>query len=153
MNRLSGLLALSLSVWLLSATTAFALTPEEQARFKHLTEELRCLVCQNQTIADSDAPLAKDLRDEIEKMIVAGNDNRQIIDFMVERYGDFVLYRPPLNPTTWLLWFGPGVLLVGGLWILLRQLKRQSAQQGGALSEQEQTRLKTLLQDTSDANE
>jgi cytochrome c-type biogenesis protein CcmH len=86
-------------------------SPEQEARYKQLTLELRCAVCQNQTLADSDAPLAQDLRQEIFDMMQAGNDNEQIKSFLVDRYGDFVLYRPPMKGNTLALWVLPGVLL------------------------------------------
>ena len=88
--------------------------------------ELRCLVCQNQTIADSHAGLADDLRRELREMVGRGDSDEQIVKYMTDRYGDFVLYRPPLKPTTALLWFGPAALLVGGLTTLLIVLKRRS---------------------------
>ena len=87
---------------------------EQQERFNELTEELRCLVCQNQNLADSDAPLAHDLRDEIYKMMQAGRSNDEIKIFLVERYGDFVLYRPPVKGNTLVLWLAPALLLIGG---------------------------------------
>ena len=92
--------------------------PEQAARYQRLTEELRCLVCQNQNLADSHADLAQDLRNEVYRMITSGQTDRQIVDCMVARYGEFVLYRPPVSPLTWLLWFGPFLLLVGagGVW-------------------------------------
>lgn len=92
--------------------------PEQAARYQRLTEELRCLVCQNQNLADSHADLAQDLRNEVYRMITGGQTDRQIVDFMVARYGEFVLYRPPVSPLTWLLWFGPFLLLAGagGVW-------------------------------------
>ena len=89
---------------------------EQQERFEKLTGELRCLVCQNQNLADSDAPLAHDLRDEIQKMMLAGQDDEQIKSFLVERYGDFVLYRPPVKGNTLVLWLAPLLLLlIGGV--------------------------------------
>ena len=89
---------------------------EQQERFEKLTGELRCLVCQNQNLADSDAPLAHDLRDEIHKMMLAGQDDEQIKSFLVERYGDFVLYRPPVKGNTLVLWLAPLLLLlIGGV--------------------------------------
>jgi cytochrome c-type biogenesis protein CcmH len=94
--------------------------PVANKRAVALAEELRCLVCQNQTIADSHAGLAVDLRHQIREQIAEGRSDREIIDFMVERYGDFVLYRPPLKGTTLLLWFGPPLLLVLGIVFLLR---------------------------------
>ena len=92
--------------------------PDQAARYQRLTEELRCLVCQNQNLADSHADLAQDLRNEVYRMITGGQTDRQIVDFMVARYGEFVLYRPPVSPLTWLLWFGPFLLLAGagGVW-------------------------------------
>src|SRR3977135_87343 len=89
--------------------------PALESRMLRITSELRCLVCQNQTIADSHAGLAEDLREEVRIMLRKGESDEQITQYMTDRYGDFVLYRPPVKPTTFLLWFGPAVLLVGGL--------------------------------------
>jgi len=86
-------------------------SPEQEARYIELTTELRCLVCQNQNLADSDAPLAQDLRAEIHSMMLAGQNNDQITTFLVDRYGDFVLYRPAMKGNTLALWLIPGVLL------------------------------------------
>ena len=94
-----------------------------EARLKALAEELRCLVCQNQTIADSNAPLAVDLRNQIREQMAAGKSDQDVVDFMVQRYGDFVLYRPPVKATTILLWAGPFVFLVLGLFFLFRFLR------------------------------
>lgn len=88
--------------------------PEQQARYERLTNELRCLVCQNQTVADSNADLAKDLRDQTRRMIETGATDEQILTFMTERYGDFVLYRPPVRARTALLWAAPILLLLAG---------------------------------------
>lgn len=88
--------------------------PADKARYDALAEELRCLVCQNQTLADSDAALAADLRREVEELMLAGRSDDQIKAHLVQRYGDFVLYRPPMQRNTWLLWLGPFALLVGG---------------------------------------
>lgn len=96
-----------------------------EKRLVAITQELRCLVCQNESIADSQADLANDLRDEIREMIRAGKSDREILDFMVARYGDFVRYRPPVKPTTWLLWGGPFLLLVGGVGVLVLFLRRR----------------------------
>lgn len=87
---------------------------ELQARYDRLTQELRCVKCQNQTIGDSNAGIAKDLRIKVREMLLAGNSDREILDYMVARYGQFVLYRPPFNPSTWLLWLAPFLLLGGG---------------------------------------
>jgi cytochrome c-type biogenesis protein CcmH len=100
--------------------------PAAEARLKHLAVELRCLVCQNQTLADSNAPLAEDLRREVREMIAKDMSDKEIIDFLVARYGDFVLYRPPLKATTTLLWVGPFVLLTVGAVVLFITLRRRA---------------------------
>jgi len=100
--------------------------PALEARMLAITSELRCLVCQNQTIADSHAGLAVDLRKQVREMIQRGDSDRQIIDYMTARYGDFVLYRPPLKGTTAALWFGPAALLVAGVVVLGITLRRRS---------------------------
>jgi cytochrome c-type biogenesis protein CcmH len=97
-----------------------------EARMLAITTELRCLVCQNQTIADSHAPLALDLRQQVRELIDKGKTDAEIIAYMTDRYGDFVLYRPPFKTTTALLWVGPGVLLVVGLAVLVLVLRRRS---------------------------
>jgi cytochrome c-type biogenesis protein CcmH len=100
------------------------------ARLKKLEGGLRCLVCQNQTLAESNADLASDLRREVRELALAGNNDSEIRDYLVARYGDFVLYDPPLKRTTWLLWFGPFALLAGGglvWWQVLRRRLRASA--------------------------
>ena len=105
--------------------------PEQQARYELLIKDLRCLVCQNQSIADSNATLASDLRREVREMMIAGQSDQQIRDFMTARYGDFVLYRPPVSPRTWLLWSAPVLLLLGGLGIaamvVMRRMRAASA--------------------------
>ena len=99
--------------------------PAVEQRLAKLSQELRCLVCQNETLADSRADLAEDLREEIRTQIRAGKSDQEIIAFLTQRYGDFILYRPPVRPTTYLLWFGPFVLLLAGLAILFRYVKRR----------------------------
>jgi cytochrome c-type biogenesis protein CcmH len=96
-----------------------------EARLKSIAEELRCLVCQNQTIADSNAPLALDLRQQVRGMIVAGKSDDEIRAYMVTRYGDFVLYKPPFNAVTAFLWVGPGVLIVAGFAALFLMIRRR----------------------------
>lgn len=103
-----------------------AADPVAEKRLQELSTELRCLVCQNQTIADSNAELAQDLRREIRSMIKDGKTNPEIIDFMVVRYGDFVLYRPPVKGITLLLWGGPIALMLLGLIVLVRYLRRRA---------------------------
>jgi cytochrome c-type biogenesis protein CcmH len=100
--------------------------PVLEARMMHLASELRCLVCQNQTIADSHAALAVDLRQQVREMLARGQSDQQITAYMTARYGDFVLYRPPFNTATALLWIGPGVMVVGGLIVLVLVLRRRS---------------------------
>jgi len=97
-------------------------TQNQSAQFLRLTNELRCLVCQNQNLADSHAPLAKDLRDEVYQQILHGNSDKNIIGYLTERYGEFILYRPPLDTNTMILWFGPIILLLLGLFFLLRTM-------------------------------
>jgi len=120
--------------------------PVLEKRVMALAEELRCLVCQNQTIADSHAELAIDLKNQIREKLKAGMSEEQITQYMVARYGDFVLYRPPVKATTVLLWFGPFALLLAalaGLFHYLRQRRRSAAPQ--PLSEAEQARVQALL--------
>ena len=117
-----------------------------EKRLVAISSELRCLVCQNESLSGSNAELAHDLRREIRSQIAAGRSDGEIRDFMVSRYGDFVLYRPPLKGTTLLLWFGPGLLFVGGLVALIRYLRRRnSAIKDAPLSAQEQEELDRLL--------
>jgi cytochrome c-type biogenesis protein CcmH len=126
--------------------TPLAENPQIEARLKTLAVELRCLVCQNQTLADSNAPLAEDLRREVREMIAKNMTDKEIIDFLVTRYGDFVLYRPPLKTTTTLLWVGPFLLLIGGAIALVMALRRRQKKLADvALSEAERNRVAQLL--------
>lgn len=99
--------------------------PEIEKRLTNLSKELRCLVCQNETLADSQAGLAEDLRREIREQMKAGKSDQEIISFLTQRYGQFILYRPQVTPTTYLLWFGPFVLLITGLVILFRYIRQR----------------------------
>ena len=101
--------------------------PALEARLKAMSQELRCLVCQNTTLADSSAPLAEDLRKEIRAQMRAGKSDQEVIDYLVARYGDFVRYRPPVNNSTALLWFGPFLILIIGGFVLYRVLKKHAA--------------------------
>ena len=103
-----------------------AADPAIEARMVRITSELRCLVCQNQTIADSNAGLAVDLRRETRELLKQGKSDAEVVDYMTARYGDFVLYRPPLRAKTALLWFGPALLLIGGGAVLVFTLRRRS---------------------------
>ena len=118
--------------------------PGLERRVTSLAHELRCLVCQNQTLADSNAPLAQDLRNQIREQLKAGKSERDVIDFMVARYGDFVLYRPPFKATTVALWTGPFVLLALGAWLLVRRVRKRAPPPG--LTEAERRRAAQLLE-------
>jgi cytochrome c-type biogenesis protein CcmH len=132
MKKLLILLLLALNIFL-STNLAFAgeakplaEDPVLEARLKAMSQELRCLVCQNTTLADSSAPLAEDLRKEIREQLRAGKTDKEVIDYLVARYGDFVRYRPPVNNETALLWFGPFLLLIIGGFVLFRVLKKHA---------------------------
>lgn len=142
-----------ITVFLLSFTALAqpgTLAPEHEKRYYSLLDELRCLVCQNQTIAESDADLAKDLRGEVRKMLQAGATDSEITEFMVDRYGDFVLYRPPVKPRTWLLWFGPLIFLVIALAVLTRLLRKQKKAGSVALTQDEQAKVDSILSRTEE---
>jgi cytochrome c-type biogenesis protein CcmH len=118
-------------------------SPDLEKRVTQLAHELRCLVCQNQTIADSNAALAVDLRNQIREQLKSGKSEREVLEFMTARYGDFVLYRPPLRATTVALWAGPFLLLVAGLWLLFRRIARRKAPEP-QLSDAERAHLREL---------
>lgn len=120
--------------------------PAIEQRLNNLSKELRCLVCQNETLADSQAGLADDLRREIREQMKAGKSDQEIISFLTQRYGQFILYRPQVTPTTYLLWFGPFVLLVVGLLILFRYIRqRRDSIPDKPLSSEERRRAAELL--------
>ena len=100
----------------------------EEVRFQKLSTELRCPMCQNETLADSNAPIAHDLRRQVFEMIQAGKSDDEIKAYLVDRYSQFVLYKPPIEPSTWLLWFGPAVLLVAGGIVVAIQVRRRARQ-------------------------
>lgn len=127
MKRLLAVLMLALPLAVCAAdATPTDLDPVAAKRAVELSSQLRCLVCQNQTIAESDADLAVDLRRQVNEQIAAGRTDREIIDFMVDRYGAFVLYKPPFNLTTVLLWLGPLVLAVGAIIVFARTLRARN---------------------------
>ena len=97
-----------------------------QARYENLTRQLRCLVCQNETIADSNATLAGDLRRELREQLAAGATDERVLKFMTDRYGAFVLYKPPMEPRTWVLWFGPAVLLLIGVLVVVTIIRKRA---------------------------
>ncbi len=121
--------------------------------FKDLIAELRCLVCQNQSLADSDAELAHDLRAEVYAMVQDGKSDEEIVEFLVARYGDFVLYKPPVKPSTYLLWFGPfALLLLAGL-LLLRAVRRQKRTATTEISDSDRKRIDDLLGENKDGEQ
>ena len=145
---LAAILLLSLCIPVLSLSGLESLnfsSPKQETRYNKIIAELRCLVCQNQNLADSNADLAKDLRNKTHAMILAGQSDAQIIDFMVARYGDFVRYRPPFKPSTVLLWISPALLLVLGLGILWRVIRRSRNTLNPA-DEVEKARVRELLE-------
>ncbi|QGU32146.1 cytochrome c-type biogenesis protein [Thermochromatium tepidum] len=160
MKRLSTttvLAALSLgSVLLTTQSRAFTLeefTFEDPARtreFRALIGELRCLVCQNESLAGSQASVAQDLRKEVYRLMQEGRSRQEVIDFLVARYGDFVLYDPPLKASTLVLWFGPFLFVGFGAYLLARTLQRKTAEPDQDLSETERARLQQLLAETGD---
>src|SRR2546427_4606180 len=127
MRRVSILILvlISLTVPALAKEAKPVEDPQIEQRMQALTQQLRCLVCQNETLADSQADLAEDLRRQIREQMKAGKSDQEIIAFLTQRYGDFVLYNPPVKSTTYLLWFGPFVLLLAGIAVLYRYLARR----------------------------
>ncbi|MDX6614184.1 MAG: cytochrome c-type biosis protein CcmH [Blastocatellia bacterium] len=140
----------AVAVWTQEARPA-ADDPILEQRVAALSQELRCLVCQNETLADSRADLAQDLRNQIREQMKAGKSDKEIIAFLTDRYGEFILYRPPVKPATYLLWFGPFVLLIAGLVFLFRHLKaRRALITVEPLTADERRRAEELLGGTSD---
>ena len=124
--------------------------PVVEQRLIVIAEELRCLVCQNESLAGSRADLAQDLRREVRTLIKSGKSDAEIKEYLVARYGDFVLYRPPVKPTTWLLWFGPLVLLLGAAWVLIGIIRRsQSQKEGPVLDEAQRVKAQALLKENN----
>jgi cytochrome c-type biogenesis protein CcmH len=141
---------------LMTAGPAHAVNPDEiladpalEARAREIGKELRCLVCQNQSIDDSDADLARDLRVLVRERLTEGDSNQQVIDYVVSRYGDFVLLRPPVKSTTYLLWYGPAIILVLGILAIFLFYRRRTASSSGPapLSDAEKVRLDALMKD------
>jgi cytochrome c-type biogenesis protein CcmH len=140
------LCALSFSSSFAKDATPLADDPVTEQRLISISEEMRCLVCQNESLAGSRSDLANDLRREIRTLIKEGKSDDQIRNFMVERYGDFVLYRPPVKPITWLLWIGPFIILLIGVAVLFTYLRRRnSAVTTIALSDDDNKRIDALL--------
>lgn len=122
---------------------------EQEQRYHALIKELRCLVCQNQNLAESNADLAKDLRDKTYQMVVAGSSDSEIIDYMVDRYGDFVLYRPPIKVSTIVLWAGPFIILLIGLFVMARVIRNRPNQNDTALNKRQHEEAQRLLHGNS----
>ena len=141
-----NLIASSAFALLLAVSVAGADDAALDKRVMELAAELRCLVCQNQSLAESNAGLAVDLRNQIREQLARGASEREVVDFMVARYGDFVLYRPPLKASTFLLWFGPFVLLIAGICVLIRRIRRQGTM-NRQLSEADRLRAERLLKE------
>ncbi len=123
--------------------------PVVEQRMIAISEELRCLVCQNESLAGSRADLAMDLRRELRTLVKANKSDAEIMEYMVSRYGDFVRYRPPVKPLTWMLWFGPFFLLIGALYFLVRLVRRNQGNSAAPMLDAAQRRkAQSLLQDT-----
>ena len=133
-----------------SFSAPLEVAPEYQERYHDLLNELRCLVCQNQTIAESDSELANDLRVEVNKMLNQGASDSEIIEFMANRYGDFILYKPLVQPKTYLLWYGPFLFLALVLLMVLMFLKKHRPVADVDLSEEEKQKLKSILKEPKD---
>jgi cytochrome c-type biogenesis protein CcmH len=130
--------------------TPLAEDPIVEQRLVIIAEELRCLVCQNESLAGSRADLAQDLRREVRTLIKSGKSDAEIKEFLVTRYGDFVLYRPPVKPTTWLLWFGPLLLLLGAAWVLVSIIRRSQKQKDGpVLDDAQRAKAQAILKETN----
>ncbi len=160
-RRLSILVsALAVLLPVLAVTPVLAVNPDEmlsnpvlEERAREISKELRCLVCQNQSIDDSDAELARDLRVLVRERLVAGDDNQEVIDYIVARYGDYVLLNPPLKPETYILWASPAVLVVLAIlavFAFYRRKKRDGSPASASLSKDEQKRLDELLGSSKD---
>lgn len=150
MNRLFYvcLLILPLAAWAGEAKP-LADDPVVEQRMIKIAEEMRCLVCQNESLAGSHADLAEDLRREIRDQIRAGKSDQEVMEFMVSRYGDFVRYRPPVKPETWLLWFGPFLLLLLGMLVLVRSLRKRSTESPAVLDQSQRESVKKMLEEQS----
>ena len=141
--------ALALCALILATSIAFAQTSSEAAlesRVRALSAELRCLVCQNQTVADSESPVARDMRDQVRTQLASGKSEAEVKTYMTDRFGDFVLYNPPFKATTVVLWAGPFVvLLLAGFWLIRRLRKSSAAHAPAALSDADRDRARALL--------
>ena len=149
MKKLIIILSLLVSMSMLEAAVEVKQfqKPEHEHRYKNLINEFRCVVCQNQNIADSNAALAQDLRKQVYKMINSGKSDDEIMEFMVARYGDFVLYRPQFNSMTFLLWVGPFIIFIIGLYFLISFIRQRKKIIVTELSNTDKEKIKRLLDD------
>lgn len=145
-----SLLLLSQSVFAFTLAEFKFDDPKKSEEFRSVIEQMRCLVCQNESLAGSNAELAQDLRKEIYEMMQAGKGKDEVVKFMVARYGDFVLYNPPVKPSTYPIWFGPILLFMVGAVVLYLNLRKKSRRKESELSEAEQQRLDNLLKQPTD---
>ena len=153
MKKLILLIALFSSTVVLAGVEVHTFeNPEQEKQYNRLIAELRCLVCQNQNLADSNAELAQDLRQEVYEMIQSGATDQEIVSFMVARYGDFVLYRPPFKATTAFLWIGPFIILIAGFVILLVVIRKRRQTSAVELDETAQARARQLLNDKNETD-
>jgi cytochrome c-type biogenesis protein CcmH len=154
MRKILMCLLLALTQWTGTAYAGEAVPlaedPVVERRMLAISGELRCLVCQNESLAASRADLALDLRRELRSLIKAGKSDGEIMEYMVSRYGDFVRYRPPVKPVTWLLWFGPAALLLGAIYALVRMIRRSQRASSDAvvLDDAQRAKAQSLLQDS-----
>jgi cytochrome c-type biogenesis protein CcmH len=125
-------------------------SPAQETEFRDLIGKLRCLVCQNESLAGSQADLAQDLREEVYRMMSEGKSRDEVLAFLIERYGDFVLYEPPIKPSTYILWFGPFLVIAFGGFMLVRLLRRKGAEPEQTISASETDRLQQLLAQAGD---
>lgn len=138
-------LVCSASSWAIDKRQEDFSSVQSEQRYNALIAELRCVVCQNQSLADSNAELAQDLRNEVHELIESGKSDAQVKDFLVQRYGDFVLYRPPLKPRTYLLWLGPLIMLLIAIPLLFLFVRRQANQQDTGLSPEDREKVRQAL--------
>lgn len=158
MKLSSLILSLFIAMWLTQPLYAafddFDFSGEvTEKRFQNLVSKLRCLVCQNESLAGSQAELAKDLRREVYQLMKSGKNDSEVIDFLINRYGDFVLYQPPLRPSTWLLWIGPFVFFAIAVFLLMRRLAKRSKMQEAVLNDDDKAKVQQLLDNTSSDQE
>lgn len=146
--KILGFVLAMIFAWPVCASTIEAYPfddAQQETRYKNLIDELRCLVCQNQNLADSNAELAQDMRRKTYQLVKEGNSEEEVVDYMVQRYGDFVMYRPPVQGNTLVLWIGPFVILLLGVAVLLRFVRRKPAVNTDVMSGEDRARAESLL--------